>query len=81
MILQAFIQQDTALYIDYWGSDYLMVDSVGVTVPQGKDRVAWERMVVSSWADTFTKLGRPVVFHACHAQCGGIFSGPVKHTS
>ena len=31
---EGFVQQDRALYIDEWHSDYLMIDSVGQTIPQ-----------------------------------------------
>ena len=32
-----FVQQDAALYLDEWQSDYLMVDSVGNAPPKGKE--------------------------------------------
>jgi hypothetical protein len=41
---EGFVRQDRALYIDDWESDYLMIDSVGQTVPKSvKDRTAWNR--------------------------------------
>ena len=72
-----FIRQDAAVYLDEWQSDYLMVDSVGVTPPAGADRHAWQRRLIGGWGALFQNYSRPVVFHSCHsAGCGGVFSGP-----
>ena len=30
---EGFVAQDRALYVDEWGSEYLMIDSVGITSP------------------------------------------------
>ena len=78
----AFVTQDAALYLDEWKSDYLMVDSVGVTAPAGSDRHAWIRDLVARWAGVFRDYARPggknksITYHSCHAGCGGAFSGP-----
>jgi hypothetical protein len=76
-----FIAEDAALYLDEWQSEYLMVDSVGMTAPAGKDRHAWQHSLISGWASTMLDYSkrdppRTIIFHACHAGCGGAFTGP-----
>lgn len=53
----AFLEQDKEVYLDEWESDYLMVDSVGVT-PIG-DRHAWQRKIMSGWASILKGYARP----------------------
>jgi hypothetical protein len=73
----AFLDQDMESYMGDWASDYLMVDSVGVTPPLGSDRHAWQRKIIAGWASRLRNFTRPVVYHSCHAGgCGGVFSGP-----
>ena len=78
---EGFVHEDRALYIDDWRSDYLMIDSVGQTIPKAiKDRTAWNRDYMSRWAAALEKpnpLGRPVVLHSCHnVGCTSGFTGP-----
>ena len=78
-----FVQQDAALYLDEWQSDYLMVDSVGNAPPKGKDYYSWMHFLIQSWADTirgyYRGARRSIVFHACHAGCSSAFTGPTLY--
>jgi len=57
---EGFVRQDRALYIDDWESDYLMIDSVGQTVPKSvKDRTAWNRAYHRPSKSNSVTISRP----------------------
>ena len=84
---EGFVSQDRALYIDDWGSEYLMIDSVGITSPDcpgpdcGRDRGnrTYGKQLMERWAKALMKpnpAGEPVVLHSCHNLCENDFTGP-----
>eukprot|EP00729_Bicosta_minor_P007928 gene7928-10725_t len=62
-----FVDQDAELMLDYWQSDYVMVDSVGTysgapdrPYPKSDQRWwEWSKTVLTLWADVIKKRSKP----------------------
>ena len=55
---EGFVKEDRALYIDDWKSDYLMIDSVGQTIPKEiTDHTAWNKASLGRSTAFTTALG------------------------
>jgi hypothetical protein len=87
---QGFVRQDYELFVEEWGSAYVMVDSVGDRDPQPVQEVngsqgkylldEWSRLVSTAPPGPLPSgAGQrtPVVLHSCHVACSAnYFSGP-----
>ncbi len=84
---EGFVAQDRALYIDEWGSEYLMIDSVGITSPDcpgpqcGRNRGnrTYGQQLMERWAHALmapNPANEPVILHSCHNLCQNDFTGP-----
>ena len=76
---RGFIDQDAELMLDYWHSDYVMVDSVGNEPPYDKSDQrwwSWPKALLTEWSAKVKAYSRPVILHSCHNRCGSTFSGP-----
>ena len=79
---EGYEEQDNALFVTQWKSEYLMVDSCGVqqrppphgpppNYPGGQAR--WE---LTKWKSLLSTAPKPVLLHNCHNGCASGFGGP-----
>lgn len=83
---QGFVLQDYALMVGEWGSEYIMVDSVGDREPQPNQRVngSQGKFILDEWSRLIAakRSGPPVILHSCHVACSAnYFSGPTLTTA
>ena len=84
-LANGFVAQDFDLMVNYWGSAYVMVDSVGIMPnpyhPRGGGPQGMSKFMLGEWRhriDARAAAGQsPVILHSCHVACSGnYFSGP-----
>jgi hypothetical protein len=82
---QGFVLQDYELFVEEWGSVYVMVDSVGDRDPQPAQEPkkpgdpSQGKYLLTEWSRIITekKAKNPVILHSCHVDCSAsYFSGP-----
>ena len=74
---QGFVRQDYELFVEEWGSAYVMVDSVGDRDPQPAQELngSQGKFLLDEWSRLVSTT--PVVLHSCHVACSAnYFSGP-----
>jgi hypothetical protein len=81
---RGFVDEDFDLMVNYFHSDYVMVDSVGNEPPYPKTDQRWwhwPHTVLNYWAEKVKAFtARPIILHSCHNGCGTPFSGPTLQT-
>jgi hypothetical protein len=87
---QGFVKQDYELFVEEWGSVYVMVDSVGDHDPQPAQQPkhpgdpSQGKYLLTEWSNLIRNktTGPPVILHSCHVVCSAsYFYGPTLRVS